>query len=58
MKRALSFMVGFALVLLIIGAVAHAQQSANVAGTWELTQPGRNGAQTSTLTIEQKGAPR
>ena len=56
MKRTVTFMIGFALMLLMLGAVVQAQQAANVAGTWELTQPGRNGVQTSTLTIEQKGA--
>jgi hypothetical protein len=49
-------MIGFALVLLMLGAVVQAQQAANVAGKWELTQPGRNGNQTSALTIEQKGS--
>jgi hypothetical protein len=55
MKRTVTFMIGFALVLML-GVVAQAQQAADVAGKWELTQPGRNGNQTSTLTIEQKGS--
>ena len=49
-------MMGLALMLLVLGMVAQAQQMANVAGTWEMTAPGRNGPQVSTLTIEQKGA--
>jgi hypothetical protein len=56
MKRTVLFMMGLALMLMMLGTIAHAQQNANVTGTWELTQPGRNGNQTSTLTIEQKGA--
>jgi hypothetical protein len=56
MKRTVTVMMGLALMLLVLGAIAQAQQAANVAGKWELTQPGRNGSQTSTLTIEQKGS--
>jgi hypothetical protein len=56
MKRTVTLVVGLALMLLTLGAVAQAQQAANVAGKWDLTAPGRNGNQTSTLTIEQKGS--
>ena len=55
MKRTVTVVMSLALMLLVLGAVAQAQQAANVAGTWELTAPGRGGPQTSTLTIEQKG---
>jgi len=56
MKRTVFLMTGLALMLLVFGVIAQAQQAANVAGNWELTAPGRNGPQTSTLTIVQKGA--
>jgi len=55
MKRTAILMTGLALMLLVFGVVAQAQQAANVAGNWELTQPGRNGPQTQALTIDQKG---
>jgi hypothetical protein len=55
MKRTVTVIMGLALMLLVLGVVAQAQQAANVAGTWELTAPGRGGPQVSTLTIEQKG---
>jgi hypothetical protein len=35
--------------------IAHAQAPAKVAGTWEMTNQGRNGTQTNTLTITQDG---
>ncbi len=42
-------------VLFVFVLVAGAQESAKVAGTWEMTFMGRNGAQTSTLTLTQDG---
>ena len=56
MKRTPILAMGIVVMLLVMGAVVGAQQAANVAGTWELTQPGRNGTNTSTLTIQQKGS--
>ena len=41
----------FALVVM----VAQAQAAAKVAGTWEMSNQGRNGVQTNTLTITQDG---
>jgi hypothetical protein len=35
--------------------IAHAQAPAKVAGTWEMTNQGRNGPVTNTLTITQDG---
>ena len=40
----------FALVM-----VVHAQAPAKVAGTWTMTNQGRNGVQTNTLTLTQDG---
>lgn len=37
-------------------AVVRAQAPAKVAGTWTMTNQGRNGVQTNTLTLKQDGA--
>jgi hypothetical protein len=45
-------------VLLVVGAfgaIAHAQDAAKVAGTWTMTNQGRNGVVTTTLTLTQDG---
>lgn len=41
--------------LLAFVMVAHAQAPAKVAGTWEMTNMGRNGTVTNTLTLTQDG---
>jgi hypothetical protein len=41
--------------LFAVVMVAHAQAPAKVAGTWQVTNQGRNGVQTSTLTVTQDG---
>jgi hypothetical protein len=46
-----AMMFAFALVV-----VVHAQAPAKVAGTWVMTNQGRNGVQTNTVTITQDGA--
>jgi len=57
MKRAVLVVAVVALGLTVLGVVAHAQQMANLTGSWDLTQPGRGGTpQMMTLTIDQKGA--
>jgi len=38
------------------GAVIAAEESAKVAGTWEMTSQGRRGTRTQTLTIQQDGS--
>ena len=46
-------------VLLVVGAfgvISHAQGAAKVAGTWVVTNQGRNGVVTTTLTLTQDGA--
>lgn len=44
------------LFIFAIGVVAHAQDAANVAGTWTVTNQGRNGVVTNTLTLTQDGS--
>jgi hypothetical protein len=53
MKKAVLLVATFALFAMVVGVVA--QDKANVSGTWQLTQPGRNGDVTQTLTLDQKG---
>ncbi len=55
MKRTAILLSALALMLLVLGVVAQAQQAASVTGSWELTAPGRNGPQMQTLTLDQKG---
>ena len=49
---------GFSVVLMILAvcAMAGAQAPAKVAGTWTMSNTGRNGNVTNTLTITQDGA--
>jgi hypothetical protein len=44
-----------ALFILVLGMVAHAQAPANVSGAWTVTNQGRNGVVTNTLTLTQDG---
>jgi hypothetical protein len=44
------------LFVLMLVAVAHAQAPAKVAGTWTMTNMGRNGVVTTTLTLTQDGS--
>jgi hypothetical protein len=41
--------------LFAVVMVTQAQAPAKVAGTWQVTNQGRNGVQTSTLTVTQEG---
>ncbi|HXC31275.1 MAG TPA: hypothetical protein VNZ56_02295 [Verrucomicrobiae bacterium] len=41
--------------LFAVVIAAHAQAPAKVAGTWQMTNQGRNGVQTNTLTLTQDG---
>lgn len=43
------------LFVLALGAIAQAQAPAKVAGTWVMTNQGRNGVVTNTLTLTQDG---
>lgn len=47
---------GVALLVLTLGMVAQAQAPAKVAGTWVMSNMGRNGVVTNTVTITQNGA--
>jgi hypothetical protein len=42
-------------LMLVLSLVAVAEDAAKVGGTWEMTSQGRQGAMTSTLTIDQTG---
>lgn len=57
MKRVTYALLGTLLCVLWVawGVNLSAADSANVAGTWELTSEGRNGPMTSTLTLTQDG---
>lgn len=54
MKKKLVALCTIMLFVSALGIVAHAQ-GANVAGTWVMTNEGRNGAVTTTLTLTQDG---
>ena len=48
--------VAVAAVLAFVAVGVAQEKPANVAGKWEMSWEGRQGTQTSTLTLEQKGA--
>jgi hypothetical protein len=56
MKNRIVAICGLAVLVFAIGVVAQAQAPAKVAGTWVMTNQGRNGVVTNTLTITQDGA--
>jgi hypothetical protein len=58
MKRVTYSLLGTLLCGLLVAWAVNlsAADSANVAGTWELTSQGRNGPMTSTLTLTQDGS--
>lgn len=49
-------MVAVAAVLALVAVGMAQEKPANVAGKWEMSWEGRQGTQTSTLTLEQDGA--
>ena len=54
-KRVIAVASAVAFVI-AVGVIGRAQdKAASVAGNWEVTQQGRNGAVTQTLTLEQMG---
>jgi hypothetical protein len=55
MKNKMVALCGVMLFVLVFGMVARAQD-AKVAGTWTMTNQGRNGVVTTTLTLTQSGA--
>jgi hypothetical protein len=55
MKNRIAALCGAMLFVLALGVSAQAQAPAKVAGTWVMTNQGRNGVVTSTLTITQDG---
>ena len=55
MKNKIVALCSIMLLVLVFGMVAQAQD-AKVAGTWTMTNQGRNGVVTSTLTLTQDGA--
>jgi hypothetical protein len=55
MKNKMVALCSVMLLVLVFGAVAQAQ-NAKVAGTWTMTNQGRNGVVTTTLTLTQDGA--
>ena len=54
MKKIISAL-ACALVCLVVASPVLAQETANVAGKWELTTESPRGTQTSTFTFEQEG---
>ena len=55
MRNKIVVLCSIALLVLAFGVVAQAQ-NAKVAGTWTMTNQGRNGVVTTTLTLTQDGA--
>jgi len=55
MKRTSTIVAIILGMMLAMSLVAVAEDAAKVGGTWEMTSQGRQGPQTSTLTIEQTG---
>jgi len=55
-KQMLRVVVAVAAVLAFVAAGTAQEKPANVAGKWEMSWEGRQGTQTSTLTLEQDGA--
>jgi hypothetical protein len=55
MKKKIVVLLSVLLVVGAIGVIAHAQGAAKVAGTWTMTNQGRNGVVTTTLTLTQDG---
>lgn len=55
MKRKIVVLLSVLLVVGAFGVIAHAQGAAKVAGTWTMTNQGRNGVVTTTLTLTQDG---
>jgi hypothetical protein len=55
MRNKIIVVAGAMLFVLALGMVAQAQAPAKVAGTWTMTNQGRNGVVTNTLTITQDG---
>ena len=55
MKNKIAAVCSVLLLVFALGAIAHAQAPAKIAGTWVMTNMGRNGVVTNTLTITQKG---
>ena len=56
MKNRIVALCSVALLVFALGAVAQAQAPAKVAGTWVMSNMGRNGVVTNTVTITQNGA--
>jgi hypothetical protein len=56
MKNKVASVCTVALFILAVGVIAQAQASAKVAGTWTVSNMGRSGTVTSTLTITQDAA--
>jgi hypothetical protein len=55
MKNKIVALCSVMVIVLVFGVVAQAQ-NAKVAGTWVMTNQGRNGVVTTTLTLTQDGA--
>ena len=55
MKNKIIALSSVVLLVLALGVITHAQAPAKVAGTWVMTNQGRNGVVTNTLTITQDG---
>jgi hypothetical protein len=56
MRKTKALVVAFGLLLTMgFAKAALAQETANVAGAWEMSMEGRRGAMTQTLTIKQDG---
>jgi hypothetical protein len=55
MKKKIIGLSSIALLVLALGVITHAQGMAKVAGAWVMTNQGRNGVVTTTLTLTQDG---
>lgn len=59
MKRitySLALVFALGLLLMVVGSALAADEPAKVAGNWEMSSQGPNGAMTQTLTFEQDGS--
>ena len=55
MNKKIAAICGAVLFVLALSVIAQAQAPAKVAGTWVMTNQGRNGVVTNTLTLTQDG---
>lgn len=56
MKKTMLALASVTMLVLALGVITQAQAPAKVAGTWIMTNMGRNGVMMTTLTLTQDGA--